>query len=284
MTEEGSAPVAPVVPMWRRVLPFVVATALLVWVFSTIDWGQFVAAIERTNILGYAAFGIVFGVVLLLADAFATASVYRATIAEVITKEIFVVRGASYLPTMVNYHLGIAWMTWFMAKVKGASLWRMSGRHADRLRHHLRRALRARRGRRDPRRRPRAGARPDHHRDRRRGGRLPRRARVEAELPHRAQAALAALRDRRDGPARALLPTAPHVAVLFVGTWVPFEFFGVHIPVAEAFALIPVLMFVLAFPIAPQGFGTRDAVPSSCSPRTTTESRRRRGPRSPPAR
>ena len=48
--------------------------------------------------------------------------------------------------------------------------------------------------------------------------------------------------------------------MLFVGTWVPFEFFGVHIPVEQAFALIPVILLVLAFPITPQNFKTRDAV------------------------
>jgi hypothetical protein len=48
--------------------------------------------------------------------------------------------------------------------------------------------------------------------------------------------------------------------VLFVGTWVPFMFFGVHIPFTDALAYIPVIMLVIALPITPQGIGTRDVV------------------------
>jgi len=258
--DQESAPVAPTVPIWRRALPFVTAVVLLAWVFSGIDWSQFVAAIERTNILGFAAFGIVFSVVLLLADAFATASVYRATIAEVTTADIFVVRGASYLPTMLNYHLGIAWMTWFMAKVKGASLWRMSGAtlivYATTFG-----ALYV------------LGV----------VGAILAGERVQGLVPVVVGIGVAAVgylavltwKPRFLTERKLLSPLfetgvvgqlglfsrrLPHVAVLFVGTWVPFEFFGVHIPVAEAFGLIPVLMLVLAIPLAPQGFGTRDAV------------------------
>jgi hypothetical protein len=46
--------------------------------------------------------------------------------------------------------------------------------------------------------------------------------------------------------------------VLFVGTWVPFLFFGVEIPLTHALALIPVLMLVVSLPVSPQGIGTRD--------------------------
>lgn len=250
----------PPVPLWRRVIPFLVAAALLTWVFTTIDWGEFVAAIARTNILGYAAFGVAFTLVLLLADAYATSRVYRAVVAEVSTADIFVVRGASYLPTMLNYHVGIAWMTWFMAKVKGASLWRMSGAtlivYATTFG-----ALYV------------LGV----------AGALLAGERVAGLVPVVVGIGVAAIMylavlawkpaflTKRQllaplfetgvkGQLVLFAQRLPHVAVLFVGTWVPFEFFGVDIPIEQAFALIPVLLLVLAFPIAPQGFGTRDAV------------------------
>jgi hypothetical protein len=50
----------------------------------------------------------------------------------------------------------------------------------------------------------------------------------------------------------------PHMAVLFIGSWLPFHFFGVDIPPGAAFAYVPVLMVVAALPITPQGVGTRD--------------------------
>lgn len=81
-------------PLWRRALPFVVAVGLLAWVFSDIDYVEFVAALRRTNIALYIAFAAVFTVLLLLADAFATAGVYRAVVTDVSTRDVFIVRGA----------------------------------------------------------------------------------------------------------------------------------------------------------------------------------------------
>ena len=259
MSAPDQAPAPRPVALWRRALPFVVAAALLTWVFTSIDWGEFVAAIVRTNILGFVGFGLAFTVVLLAADAYATSRVYRATVAEVSTADLFVVRGASYLPTMLNYHVGIAWMTWYMAKVKGASLWRMSGAtlivYATTFGALYVLGL--------------AGAILAGDRV---AGLVP----IVVGIGVAAIVYLAVLAWKPtfltkrpllsplfetgvQGQLVLFAQRLPHVAVLFVGTWAPFEFFGVHIPVEQAFALIPVILLVLAFPIAPQGFGTRDA-------------------------
>ena len=56
----------------------------------------------------------------------------------------------------------------------------------------------------------------------------------------------------------ALVSRIPHLVVLFLGTWLPFRFFGVDIPFAAAAARIPILMVAITLPITPQGFGTRD--------------------------
>jgi hypothetical protein len=52
----------------------------------------------------------------------------------------------------------------------------------------------------------------------------------------------------------------PHVIVIFVGTWLPFWFFGVEIPLSAALTYIPILLVALTLPITPQGFGTRDVL------------------------
>ncbi len=56
----------------------------------------------------------------------------------------------------------------------------------------------------------------------------------------------------------ALAVRIPHFIVLFLGTWLPFNFFGIDIPPREAIIYIPILMVVITLPIAPQGMGTRD--------------------------
>jgi hypothetical protein len=58
----------------------------------------------------------------------------------------------------------------------------------------------------------------------------------------------------------AALIRLPHVFVQFIGAWVPFFFFGVDIPLSDALALMPALMFVVTLPVSPQGLGTRDAL------------------------
>ncbi len=259
-TDEVRGPEVPDVPLWRRVLPFAIASALLVWVATRIDGDAFLAALRQTNIAAFVGFGIVFSLLLLLADAFATAGVYRATVTDVSTADLFIVRGASYLPSMVNYHVGQAWLTWFVAKKKGASLWRMSGAtlvvYATTF----------------------GGLWAVSF-----GGGVLAGDRVAwlpptvigigvAALLYLAVIAAkpAALAKRRLleplfalGVRGQLLHFArrlPHVLVLFIGTWVPFELFGVHIPTTDALALIPVLMLVVALPLTPQGFGTRDWV------------------------
>jgi hypothetical protein len=52
----------------------------------------------------------------------------------------------------------------------------------------------------------------------------------------------------------------PHLAVLFLGTWVPFLFFGVDIPLPVALGTIPIIMVAVTLPLTPLGVGTRDAL------------------------
>jgi hypothetical protein len=56
----------------------------------------------------------------------------------------------------------------------------------------------------------------------------------------------------------ALAVRLPHLVVLFLGTWLPFWFFGVDIPFASALVYVPILMVGVTLPITPQGLGTRD--------------------------
>ena len=52
----------------------------------------------------------------------------------------------------------------------------------------------------------------------------------------------------------------PHFAVLFLGTWLPFFFFGVDVPFTQALVYVPIVMVAVTLPITPQGVGTRDVV------------------------
>ena len=62
------------------------------------------------------------------------------------------------------------------------------------------------------------------------------------------------------GHAVAMLLRLPHLLVLFLGTWLPFWFFDVNIPLQQALVYIPILLVAVTLPITPQGVGTRDAL------------------------
>ncbi|MCU0694560.1 MAG: hypothetical protein MUF54_24535, partial [Polyangiaceae bacterium] len=114
-------------PIWRKLLPFGIALALTVALLLRLDLQAFVAHLRQVNYPGFLAFCGGFVLLLLTADVFATSWVYSKTICPVSFRELFLIRGASYLPSVVNHHIGQAWLTWYLARVYRAPLWRVAG-------------------------------------------------------------------------------------------------------------------------------------------------------------
>jgi hypothetical protein len=248
------------VPWWRRLLPVVVAVGLVGFVLARQDLDAFLNALARTNYFVLASFAVVFVLSLLSADAFATSRVYRATVAPVDFKSLFLLRGASYLPSMLNHHLGQAWLTYFLSKAYRAPLWRVAGAtllvYATLLGGLVLLTL---------------GALPLG------GGRNSLLLPVLIALVVLGLGYLVVFRLRPSflaerqalaplfevgvlGHLKLLLFRSPHLFVLFVGHWWLFLLFDVNIPLNDALAMMPVLMFVSSLPLAPQGFGTRDVL------------------------
>jgi hypothetical protein len=248
------------IPFWRRILPFGVGGALVAWVATRLDFRTFARAVQRTNYFEFALFAFGFTATLLAADVLATTYVYRRTIAPVRYRELFVIRAASYLPSILNHHVGQAWLTYFLSKVYRVPLARAAGSTllvyattfgalflflvASILLNHSRLpwlvptvAI--------------IGAAGICY------------ALVLAIRP-RAIANIAVAGPLFDaglsGHLAALVVRLPHMAIQFIGAWVPFLFFGIQIPFSDALALIPVIMLVVTLPVSPQGLGTRDAL------------------------
>jgi hypothetical protein len=253
-------PPSATLPLWRRVLPFAIGAVLLAIVVARLNFSAFVAAISTTNYLGFFLFTLGFSAVLLAADALATAHVYRRSVCPVRFRELFLIRGASYLPSMLNHHVGQGWLTYFISKRYAAPLWRVAGAtllvYATTFGCVFLLGL---------------SALAFNH------GRIAWLAPTIAGLAaagfiylivvhvrpaflRRRQATAPLVEAGVRGHLLALLWRLPHVLVLFVGTWVPFAFFGVRVPFTDALAFIPVLMLITALPITPQGVGTRDVV------------------------
>jgi hypothetical protein len=238
------------------VLPVAIAAALVATVLVRIDWPSFWNELLALNYPAFVAFFIVFLVALLAADTLATLYVYRRSLGRVRFGQLLIMRGASYLPSALNHHLGQAWLTYFVAQVFGVRLGRVAG--ATLLVYATW------------------------------GGcvlGLGSAGMLAAGLPVGwltaplgagvAYLVLLATKPRRLADNRVLGPLMeagvtghllamawrlPHVAVLFLGTWLPFYFFGIAIPIADALTYLPIIMVAITLPITPQGFGTRDVL------------------------
>lgn len=254
LAEPAPGPVAAPSPWWRQALPFAVAAALIAFTLSRIDFPSFVRALAAVSAPAYLLFALVFMLALLTADAFATAHVYRRTVLPISFREFWVLRGVSYLPSIINHHLGQAFLTYYVARAHGVPLARMAGGTLLVYVSWMGLLL---------------GAccfalvfagQPL----------------LFAGLVFAAGLGYLAVIALRPGPlARvkflaplfeaglvghlvALAVRVPHFVVLFLGTWLPFAFFRVDIPFREAVVYMPILMVVTTLPISPQGMGTRD--------------------------
>lgn len=258
--ESAPAPAPGAMPLWRRLLPFVIALALLAMVVWRLDWVAFGRALSSINYLAFLGFTLAFSMALLTTDAFATAHVYRTRICPVRFGEIVIIRGASYLPSLLNHHVGQGWLTYFMAKNYRAPLWRVTG--ATLLVYATTFACLFLFG---------ATSLPFNH------GRVVWLTPIVLGLAvagvlylaviARAPKALKEMQTTAPlveagvgGHLVAVAYRLPHVIVLFCGTLAPFWFFGIDVPVQDALAFIPIIMLVSALPITPQGIGTRDVI------------------------
>ena len=245
-------------PLWRRALPFVIAIALVAFLLYRLDLSRFVQHLQRVNYPAFIAFVALFNLALLTADAFATSFVYRRTVCPVRFREFWLIRGFSYLPSLVNHHVGQAWLTWYISRAYKAPLWRVAGATLlvyattfGSLFIFMTLSLLF-----------------DHEQ-------IPWLAPTVVCGAVAGIAYLAVIRlappflAKRQvlaplfevgvrGHLAALAMRLPHMVVLFLGSWLPFFFFDVKIPAGVAFAYVPVLMVVVALPITPQGVGTRD--------------------------
>jgi hypothetical protein len=235
-----------------------IAVVLIGYVLSRIDVDAFIAALDPTALGLLFAFALVWNATLLTADAWATSRVYNSTVCPVRFRELWVIRGASYLPSLLNHHVGQGWVTYFLSKVYGAPLWRVAGAtlvvYASTFACLVAFAFAALAF----------------------GSALsewfyP----VLVPLSVAGVAFLAVVRWR---PVfltrRALLSPlleigvrghlkhaamrGPHMFVLFLGSWVPLHLFGVHVPLFDALGLVPPVLLLAALPLTPQGVGVRD--------------------------
>lgn len=241
-------------PLWKRIVPFVVATGLLVYVGSKIDFNQFAIALSKLNYLGYAGFVVVWTMSVCGGDTLGTVTAYRLTTPSVRYAQFYAMRCASYVPGLANHHLGQAFLTYLMSRLFKVPIRRMAGATLLSYASWVGSLLGCM-----------VIALPFTN--------LPKwpvpvilgagigylivigvkPARV-AKISFLAPLFEAGLK----GHAVALAARLPHLAVLVLGGWVSLLFFRIDIPLPTALVYMPILLVVVTLPITPQGAGTRD--------------------------
>lgn len=241
-------------PLWRKLAPFAVAIALLAFLFARTDLAAVRARLADVDIPLFLGFSALFVACLLSADAFATVLVYRPIVGRIRFRDLWVVRGASYLPSILNHHVGQAFVTVFLARAHGVPIARMAGGTIVAYASWAACLLL-----------------------------LGSCAVLTTGSPAAwlllplgvgtAYLAVLAVRPARLASIELLRPLfeagvkghlvaaaarIPHAAVQFFGVWISFRLFGVRIPTGAAFSFIPILLVVVTLPLTPQGFGTRD--------------------------
>ena len=239
----------------RSALPFLVAGFLLWLLARKLDFDAFFETLAKVDPFALLGFAMLWQTVLLAADAFGNFVAYRRTMPQASYIDFYLFRGASYLPGMINHHLGQAYMTYLQARLLKIPLARMAGTtlvsyatwmgclvgcmtiavpFTDLPLGFVPVVLLC-------------------------GGlyllvvsRPPRFLRGVTLLKPLFEAGLG-------GHLRALVGRLPHLAVLVLGTWISFRLFGIRIPLGTALVYLPILLVVVTLPITPQGFGAREA-------------------------
>ncbi|HEU4413094.1 MAG TPA: lysylphosphatidylglycerol synthase domain-containing protein [Polyangiaceae bacterium] len=248
------------VPLWRRLLPWGVAVALLVAVFSRTDARAVWANLRSVNLPAYVAFVALFTVVNLACDSLATWRAYRRVHPALPLRDLLVVRGASYLPNLVNYHVGQAYLTYLLSRNYGVPLLRVVSStlviYATLLSNFIVIAAAAMPFMGEPTPWVTTTIVPSAAGVAVYFVALALRPGFAARLP----AFTVLFEEGPLGHARLMLWRLPHIAVLSVGLWVGYWFFDVVIPPRAALTHIPVIMLFSALPLTPQGAGMREFV------------------------
>ena len=259
MTQSPSVPSTPV-PLWRRFVPWTIAALLVGFILSRVDIHEVGSLLRAVSGPLYGAFILAFTVVNLVCDCLAISRVYTANGMPETLRSILVVRGASYLPAILNYHLGQAYLTYLIAKHHGRKIVDVARgtlvAYATMLGAF---ALVAAVGMTMPVEQP------------------PWVLRTVSLLIGGGVVYLGVLWMRPEfladhpltkplfdvgagGHVVLLLWRLPHVLVLSCAVWVNYTFFGVIVPLRSAVAIVPLILLVAALPLTPQGVGTREIV------------------------
>jgi uncharacterized membrane protein YbhN (UPF0104 family) len=248
--------------LFRRLAPWLVAAGVLAWLFNAIRGADLEAALARAPLWPFLGLAVVYIVVTLLGDTFATWATFRSALPEarLTFRETLDIRGASYLLAIVHYGAGQGGIAYFVSR-RGIPVARAAGAVMLIMGVNVMVvALIALAG-------VVAGGAPA----------APALRWLVLGLACAFPAYLAVIAARPGllikrkllaplfdagvrGHAVAVAARLPHVLWLVVGQTLALYLFGVQPPLAKSLALLPLVFVVAVLPISPAGIGTSQAM------------------------
>jgi hypothetical protein len=114
--------------LWiKRIVPWLVATGLLVYVFHAVPFAKTWAELERVGFWGVFVFSVIYFVYSYGADVFATWATFRWFCAPLKLADVAYIRGATYLLAMINYNLGQGGIVYIVGRRRGVGMSKAAG-------------------------------------------------------------------------------------------------------------------------------------------------------------
>jgi hypothetical protein len=111
----------------KRVAPWLVAAALLAYVFHAVPFARTWAEMRRVGFWGFFAFSVGYFLYSYAADVLATWATFRWFCAPLKLWDVVVIRGATYLLAMLNYNLGQGGIVYIVGRRRGVGIARATG-------------------------------------------------------------------------------------------------------------------------------------------------------------
>lgn len=246
----------------RALGPWLVATATLAWLFHMVPFAQLRTAIAGVSLPLFAGLVVLYVGCTLMADSAAVWATFRRSLPDVPLRlgEVLRLRAASYLLAVIHYGAGQGGIAWFLKSRHGVPVARAAG--AVMLTTGVNAIMVAGSAALGVM----LGGAPSAPGLRALvlglGCGMPAYLAVIAARP-RFLAKLSVLRPLFDAGIGGHMAIAaarlPHIAVLLAGNYAAMRLFGIHPPVGEALALLPIVFIVAVLPISPSGLGTAQA-------------------------
>jgi uncharacterized membrane protein YbhN (UPF0104 family) len=125
--ETGTLPLAQRSPLWKRILPFIVAGGILTYLFWHIDYRQCLVALTHANLSLYIPCFLAFIAITFLMDTQNLVALLKQFNYHLPFRNALSIRGGTYLIANIDYSLGLGALIYYLKRDLGIPVMRSTG-------------------------------------------------------------------------------------------------------------------------------------------------------------